>query len=110
LNILEETIDPLLICYVGAMYDVLMTTWGICTGIGVEANPLLNWTQPAYLIPIKAMLLFIIGMVGFIIMLKALEILANSYNRDMSKTVDWLNRLFVFGGLWHFMTGSTWWV
>lgn len=110
MDILEKTIVPLLVCYIGAMYDVLMTTWGICTGVGEEANPLLNWTQPAYLIPIKAMLLFMIGMASFLILLKCMEYLANYVNRDITREVNLLNRFFVFGGLWHFMTGSTWWV
>ena len=108
MTILERTINPLIIMYCGALYDVIMTFVGIFFFGGKEANPILNWIDPPYLIPIVALCLFIIGMVGILGLLKLLDYICITYNRDISGTVTWLNRAFVFVGFWHFCTGSTW--
>jgi hypothetical protein len=110
MNILEKTIDPLLIMYIGAMYDVAMTFFGIIFKLGDEANPLINWITPSYLIPVVGLCLFMTGMIVLFGMLKLMEYFINKYNRNVDHHIVWLNRAFIFGGVWHLFTGSTWWL
>ena len=94
--------------YLGALYDVLITFVGIIFNWGEEANPIFKGMQPAYMIPVTAFGYFIIGITGLIVLLKLMECISVRYSRDIDTHIKWLNRCFVFAGVYHFMTGSTW--
>jgi hypothetical protein len=107
-DVLNKTINQLLFMYTGAMFDCFMTLYGLYLTNGKEANPLFNWMNPPYMIVISAASLFVLSMVIILILLSILNYLSKKYDKNITSRISTINKFLIFGGIWHFLCGSTW--
>jgi len=108
--IIQRTINAMTAMYAMTAYDIFITFWGITHGWGKEANILLAWIHPQWMIGVYALGCLIVGISVLITVLLFIEYICDRHGEHSIKEtcISKFNQLFYLCATWRFITGSTW--